>query len=310
MTHEATTPAPKRPYEQFGLSEQEYLRTRVSAERFQAILEDEQTLVHDLHAASNVHGDFLFVTASRPGMAGRVSITFYGLGYHAHRERWITGEWFWHQASSRAELINRRVEKEEVKARMAQRMENIRPYLGNPAQTAYGALFELLADLTDEDGALAELEDLEALMGLLVILPQAAPEPERPPFGGEGLPDRESPLASGENLLDDASREKLPPLYANEEQGLDALALVKFFTPDNAWTWYASEFDGQDRFFGLVDGFELELGYFSLGELQAARGPLGLPVERDLHFEPQTLKELIALHKQARRGGEETPKEV
>src|SRR5512139_2471402 len=34
---------------------------------------------------------------------------------------------------------------------------------------------------------------------------------------------------------------KLPPLYANEKQGEEALALVKFFTPDSSWTWYASE---------------------------------------------------------------------
>ena len=33
-------------------------------------------------------------------------------------------------------------------------------------------------------------------------------------------------------LLTKAIRRKLPPLYANEEQGTDALAIVKFFTPD------------------------------------------------------------------------------
>ena len=40
----------------------------------------------------------------------------------------------------------------------------------------------------------------------------------------------------------------------------------------------ASEFDGEDIFFGLVNGFELELGYFSLQELQEALVPLGLPI--------------------------------
>ena len=52
-----------------------------------------------------------------------------------------------------------------------------------------------------------------------------------------------------------ASREKLPELYRNEEKGLEALAPVKFFTPDGNWTWYASEFDREDLFFGLVSGF-------------------------------------------------------
>ena len=64
---------------------------------------------------------------------------------------------------------------------------------------------------------------------------------------------------------------------------------MKFFTPDSNWTWYASEFDGEDIFFGLVAGFEIELGYFSLSELKEARGPLGLPIERDRFFEPTDL---------------------
>jgi hypothetical protein len=44
-----------------------------------------------------------------------------------------------------------------------------------------------------------------------------------------------------------------------------------------------------DTFFGLVDGFEQELGYFSLKELEDTRGPLGLLIERDMHFKPQPL---------------------
>ena len=54
-------------------------------------------------------------------------------------------------------------------------------------------------------------------------------------------------------------------------------AIVKFFTPDSSWTWYASEFDGDDLFYGLVDGFELEYGYFRLSELAGGAGPLGSP---------------------------------
>lgn len=93
-------------------------------------------------------------------------------------------------------------------------------------------------------------------------------------------------------MLDEETQEKLPELYANEELGMDAKARAKFFTPDANWTWYASEFDGEDIFFGLVIGHEVELGYFSLSELEEVRGPLGLPIERDLHFEPKTLREL------------------
>lgn len=93
-------------------------------------------------------------------------------------------------------------------------------------------------------------------------------------------------------LLSKEIREALPELYANEELGLQAQAIVKFFTPDSNWTWYASEFDGEDIFFGLVIGMEMELGYFSLAELASVRGPLGLPIERDLHFQQKPLQEL------------------
>lgn len=100
-------------------------------------------------------------------------------------------------------------------------------------------------------------------------------------------------------LLTKELRKKLPPLYSGEEKGLEAVALVKFFTPDSSWTWYASEFDGTDTFFGLAVGFEPELGYFLLSELSQVRGVLGLPVERDLHYTPKTLGELLEQHRQA-----------
>ena len=108
---------------------------------------------------------------------------------------------------------------------------------------------------------------------------------------------------TGDNLLDPESREKLPALYSGEELGLMAIALVKFFTPDSNWSWYASEFDREDLFFGLVSGFEVELGYFLLSELQSVKGSLGLPIERDLYYEPKTLAELMKKHEQDRYGG-------
>lgn len=94
-------------------------------------------------------------------------------------------------------------------------------------------------------------------------------------------------------LLTQEIRKKLPPLYANDgKPAEEVFPVVKFFTPDGSWTWYATEFDGDDTFFGLVDGHEKELGYFSLSELQKARGPMGLPIERDLYWTPKSLAEL------------------
>src|SRR5437763_373909 len=107
-------------------------------------------------------------------------------------------------------------------------------------------------------------------------------------------------------LLPEELRKKLPHLYANEEKGMDALALIHYF--NSSWDWYASEGSPVDEdgyydtdkekvdfiFFGLVKGFCVELGYFSLKELSEVRGNLGLPIERDLYWEPKTLRELEA----------------
>ena len=88
-------------------------------------------------------------------------------------------------------------------------------------------------------------------------------------------------------LLTKENREALPQLYTNEDKE-DPNAIVKFFTPFSSWTWYATEFDGEDTFFGLVDGHEKELGYFSLSELES----LGNKIERDRWFSPTPLSKL------------------
>lgn len=93
-------------------------------------------------------------------------------------------------------------------------------------------------------------------------------------------------------LLTKESIKQIPSLYSQEKKRDEAIAYVKFFTPDSNWTWYVTEFDGKDTFFGLIDGFERELGYFSLSELKRAKGPMGLPVERDKFWKPKTLKEI------------------
>ena len=42
-----------------------------------------------------------------------------------------------------------------------------------------------------------------------------------------------------------------------------------------------------------------ELGYFSLRELETTRGGLGLEVEKDRHYTPETLEAIKARHEGA-----------
>jgi hypothetical protein len=65
---------------------------------------------------------------------------------------------------------------------------------------------KMMTDLTDEDGALAKMEDLGDISCWLLAVSEFDPGPE-PEF---------EPPPTGENLLDQASREKLPLLYSGE----------------------------------------------------------------------------------------------
>lgn len=88
-------------------------------------------------------------------------------------------------------------------------------------------------------------------------------------------------------LLPELVTKHLPTLDAIAETPLSELiAQVKFFYPDFGWTWYGVAWDGDDLFYGLVCGFEKELGYFSVSELLRNLGKLGCPIERDRYFTP------------------------
>lgn len=92
-------------------------------------------------------------------------------------------------------------------------------------------------------------------------------------------------------LIPEDMKDKIPAMRATESQDAP-LAMLKFFTPDSSWTWYVVEYDPEQRIcFGLVIGHEREFGYFSLEELEQIRGPMGLPIERDLHFDPKPVAE-------------------
>ncbi len=88
-----------------------------------------------------------------------------------------------------------------------------------------------------------------------------------------------------ETLLANGSRQK--PVRGSDQE-IDFRPVVKLFTPDAGGTWLLTELDPDDPdiAFGLCDlgmGFP-ELGSVRISELRELRGPLGLPVERDLYF--------------------------
>ena len=113
---------------------------------------------------------------------------------------------------------------------------------------------------------------------------------------GKVFPTKQNKLGTRKHLLlTKALKSKLPPLYS-QENNPDPKAIVKFFDPTSQWTWYATEFDGKDTFFGLVVGHGAELGYFSLSELENVRSRWGLPIERDKYFDPTPLSKIRKEH--------------
>lgn len=83
-------------------------------------------------------------------------------------------------------------------------------------------------------------------------------------------------------------------LIKNRQRSDDSTAVLKLFTPDAQCTWLITmiEEDG-DTMWGLCDiGYGIvEYGTVSLKEILSVRGKLGLPVERDLHFEEVLIKD-------------------
>ena len=88
---------------------------------------------------------------------------------------------------------------------------------------------------------------------------------------------------------------KIPAIGSTDGQGhlKDRICYVKFFNPCGSWSWFGIEYDPEERmFFGWVDGDFPEWGYFSMDELQAYKGPLGIGIERDMWFTPKPMKEV------------------
>lgn len=92
-----------------------------------------------------------------PNKAGGCALP---LPYHEYREKWITQEWNWYQSVRGGELEHESVAKQAAKQQIQARYQEMQGYASRDTQTRRGQLFEMIADLTDDDGALAEMEDL------------------------------------------------------------------------------------------------------------------------------------------------------
>ena len=79
------------------------------------------------------------------------------------------------------------------------------------------------------------------------------------------------------------------------EQGsdMDQMVVAKYFDAMGGWKWFLMNMDkDEDYCWGIVKGHEVEMGSFSIKELQSVKLPLGMGIERDRYFEPMPASEL------------------
>ena len=98
------------------------------------------------------------------------------------------------------------------------------------------------------------------------------------------------------DLIPEEILKSIPDLYETE-RALNPICIIKLFTPDSTFAWHLIELskDDMSTCYGYVDsGFDKELGYFSLKEIESIKGPLGLKVERDVSFNPTALSLIIS----------------
>jgi len=114
-------------------------------------------------------------------------------------------------------------------------------------------------------------------------------------------------MAAANRLYTKTAFRKVPNLGAQEKNGEDAIAYVKLFCPQNGWRYYITEFDPKTgEAFGLVQGFEVELGAIAVGlgddqydgesmqdQNKNWRGKYPYPpFERDIWWTPKTIGEI------------------
>jgi hypothetical protein len=156
----------------FAFSEHELLNSQITHARFLRLLHEPSTQVLAIKESTNSYGEFLFVTVAAyvpriacamPELVSRFTLTFWGLGFHDARECWLTDLWRWHEAQrvdDTASALNKTNCMKQIEARLKGcQAEAVQA----PAPSSRAAAFAFFAELGDEDGALTELEDLEAL---------------------------------------------------------------------------------------------------------------------------------------------------
>ena len=77
-----------------------------------------------------------------------------------------------------------------------------------------------------------------------------------------------------QQLMTEEIAKTVPGLYG-QDGAEDPTVYAHYFSCLSGWDWWLLEFDGTDEAFGLVEGYDDELGYFSIKEMAELNRQMG-----------------------------------
>jgi len=128
----------------------------VSHKEFMELLD--KGIVYEYKVSYNSYGEFMFVSIYFPEIDK--GIVFYGLGYHEYRDRYVLNKWEYHHDDffELDRLISappKRLVKEAIEDRLAE----ISALAKQHKQSKSGKVYDMIAELMDDDAAIAFMED-------------------------------------------------------------------------------------------------------------------------------------------------------
>ena len=93
-------------------------------------------------------------------------------------------------------------------------------------------------------------------------------------------------------LMTKAIKEKAVKQF-DEGSDMEQMVVAKYFDPVGSWKWFLMNMDKDgDYCWGIVEGNAVEMGSFSMRELEGIKRPFGLGIERDTMFKPMKAKDV------------------
>ena len=143
-------------------TDDEDLFDKITLKRAKEIIQKDDVLVYSSEISFNTYGEFLFITFTFADLCNEERIfVIHGLGEHCERERWV-GDFNINTGQEYNIRDTVPIDKGEVLKQINERAKLKKHYTYE--QSYRGELYDILADIGDEDGAASILEDYDFML--------------------------------------------------------------------------------------------------------------------------------------------------